>query len=55
VQATFVATHAGNSGRNAKGTAAFLGFVPEPIARDFCGFVFVHFSLSLPMYEFKGS
>ena len=55
VQSAFVATHAGNSGRNAKGTAALLGFVPEPIARDFCGFVFTHFSFLLLMYEFRGS
>ena len=55
VQAAFVATHAGYSGRHPKGTAPFFGFVPEPIARNFCWFVFTHVALLLLKYEFKGS
>ena len=55
VQAAFVATHAGYSGRHPKGTAPFFGFVPEPIARNFCCFVFTHVALLLLKYEFKGS
>ena len=55
VQAAFVATHAGYSGRHPKGAAPFFGFVPESITRNFCGLVSTHFYLLLPKYEFKGS
>jgi hypothetical protein len=55
VQAAFEATHAGNSGGHTKGATPFFGFVPQPIARNLCGFVFAHFSLLLFKYEFKGS
>jgi hypothetical protein len=55
VQPAFVAAQAGPSTRSSKGTSAFFGFVPESIARNFCGFVSTHFYLFPPKYEFKGS
>jgi hypothetical protein len=48
VQAALVATHAGNMGRHSKGAATLFGFVPEPIARNFCGCVFAHLAFLVP-------
>jgi hypothetical protein len=51
VQSAFVATHAGAGAGGSKWTATFFGFVPEAIARDFCGFIFIHFYLLHKMVQ----